>query len=53
MEPPPDGTVTEPLLEVERPLVETQAYCLPEPALTGSDHEKLWDGVCCAGEDCC
>jgi hypothetical protein len=31
-----------PLFAVERPLVETQTYCLPEPALTGSAQAKLW-----------
>jgi len=41
-DPPPAGTVIEPLFAVERPLVETQAYCLPFVVeLTGSDHVKL------------
>lgn len=40
MEPPPEGTFMVPLLAVERPLVETQAYCLPDPAPIGLLHVK-------------
>jgi hypothetical protein len=34
--------VIEPLLASVSPLVETQTYCFPEPALTGSAQAKLW-----------